>query len=68
MIKKLRTDGRKLGDQRNLKISFGKGSGEVEISLGNTIVIARTMGKITKPRMSRDREGYLRFNVDLSTM
>ena len=66
--KNLRIDGRSIDTIRELHITFGKNPGEVEVSLGNTIVIGRIKAKIVPPHKYRDREGYLRFNVDLTAM
>ena len=70
--KSLRMDGRGIAAQRPVHIVFGKRPGEVELRLGNanssTIVIGRIDAKITTPRKYRDREGFLRFSVDLTAM
>jgi exosome complex component RRP45 len=66
--KNLRIDGRDHKSSRELNITFGKNPGEVEISLGNTIVIGRVKAKIVSPHKYRDREGYLKFNIDLTAM
>eukprot|EP01016_Furgasonia_blochmanni_P042452 TRINITY_DN5640_c0_g1_i14.p1 TRINITY_DN5640_c0_g1~~TRINITY_DN5640_c0_g1_i14.p1 ORF type:complete len:506 (-),score=90.52 TRINITY_DN5640_c0_g1_i14:1208-2686(-) len=64
----LRLDGRELLDQRKIDVVFGLESGQVELSLGNTMVYAKVSAKITEPRKERPNEGFIRFNVDLSIL
>lgn len=64
----LRLDGRDLIDHRSISVEFGKNSGEVSFSLGETLIISRISAEIAQPREERPSEGFLKFKVDLSLL
>jgi len=51
-----------------MEIKFGKKPGELQLSLGKSLVIAKIKTKIVTPYKHKDRQGFLKFNVDLSVM
>lgn len=60
----LRVDGRGLYDCRKLCINFMKKRGQVEVSLGDSLVLCSTEIFIDKPFQDRPNEGFLSFNVN----
>ena len=62
----LRTDGRNLIDHRSIEVKFGKDSGEVQMALGQTLILARVSGEILPPKEERPSEGFLKFKVILA--
>ena len=66
--KGLRLDGRGLFDFRKLSINFMKKRGQVEVSLGDSLVLCCTEIFIDKPFTDRPSEGFLTFNVNFLPM
>jgi exosome complex component RRP45 len=64
----LRIDGRNLIDNRVILVKFGKNPGELEFSLGQTIILTKITCEIVPPKEERPSEGILRFKVDLSVL
>ena len=63
-----RIDGRGLYDYRKLLINFMKKRGQVEVSLGDSLVFCSTEINIEKPYNDRPNEGFLSFNVNFLPM
>lgn len=64
----VRVDGRNLIDNRNISVKFGKNPGELEFSLGKTIIMTKISCEIGAPKEERPSEGFLKFKVDLSVL
>ncbi|EGG14605.1 Putative exosome complex exonuclease RRP45 [Cavenderia fasciculata] len=64
----LRIDGRRLDDMRDVKISFGKEYGMVEVQLGRTRVYTSVSCEVAEPRPERPNEGFFVFNTNISQM
>lgn len=60
----IRIDGRGPFDYRNFGIKFHEKRGQVEVALGNSLVLASVYSTIVSPSASRPHEGFLDFNVD----
>ena len=63
-----RMDGRNLIDNRVINVKFGKEHGELEMSLGQTIILTKISAEIISPKEERPSEGFLKFKVDLSIL
>ncbi|CAM9602951.1 unnamed protein product, partial [Ascophyllum nodosum] len=65
-----RVDGRRLEDMRLLRMVFSRAEGQAsaEIQLGRTRVLAVATGEVVPPFPDRATEGFLHFNVELSSM
>lgn len=59
----LRTDGRNLIDHRSIEVNFGKDPGELQLALGQTLILTRVSGEILPPKEERPSEGFLKFKV-----
>jgi exosome complex RNA-binding protein Rrp42 (RNase PH superfamily) len=67
--KHLRLDGRDLHEYRPIRIKFsGCTDGIVQVSLGNTKVLAKSSKKMVNPRKGKASEGNYRFHVNFSHM
>ena len=64
----LRIDGRGLYDYRKLSINFMKKRGQVEVSLGDSLVYCAVEIFIDKPYNDRPSEGFLAFTVNFLPM
>jgi len=60
----IRIDGRGPFDFRNFGITFHERRGQVEVALGNSLVLASCYSSIVPPNPSRPHEGFLDFRVD----
>ncbi|KMZ85927.1 exosome complex exonuclease [Plasmodium vivax Brazil I] len=65
--KKLRLDGRKFEDSRNISIYFLGEHGNVEVSIGHTKVICKITSEIVKPFDKRPNEGIIKVNLDIDS-
>lgn len=63
-----RLDGRGFFDYRLVEIAFKDDSDYVEVTLGNTRVLACATCEVIKPQPNRPTEGKLYIDVDLSPM
>lgn len=63
-----RLDGRQFDEFRNISISFGTDWGCVQVSLGETKVLAQVSCEVALPKQTRPNEGLLNINVELSPM
>ncbi|GFE55253.1 exosome complex component RRP45 [Babesia ovis] len=63
-----RIDGRRLTQMRNIKVEELGTSGNVFVSLGNTVVFAAIAAEIVDPNLEHPTEGILLFNLELSPM
>jgi exosome complex component RRP45 len=66
--KGLRVDGRGASKTRNIKITFGRKAGSVEVQIGRTRVMAATTADVVKPYPDRPAEGFLQLYADFSPM
>ncbi|KAI8871487.1 hypothetical protein GQ42DRAFT_144578 [Ramicandelaber brevisporus] len=66
--KGIRVDGRKPGMSRSKKLVFGPESGQAELTLGHTRVLAICSGQITRPNPDRPTEGLFNISIELSPM
>ncbi|EFC45096.1 3' exoribonuclease domain-containing protein [Naegleria gruberi] len=71
----LRIDGRDLYDYRSIEFSLPTSSqelavpsGQVQVTLGNTIALGIVSCSIMEPYMDRPNEGFLTFQIDFSTV
>ncbi|KAF8821558.1 3' exoribonuclease family, domain 1 domain-containing protein [Cardiosporidium cionae] len=64
----IRVDGRSLAECRRLSFRFSHLFGQVEVSLGNTIVACVIQSEIVEPHHSRPNEGFLMVNVDFKSI
>ncbi|EDW86478.1 uncharacterized protein Dwil_GK14785 [Drosophila willistoni] len=60
-----RLDGRKSGDFRDVKLTFGADWGTVIVAIGDTKVLAQVSCDIGTPSSARPNEGTLHLNVSL---
>ncbi|KAI9678948.1 MAG: hypothetical protein M1829_001933 [Trizodia sp. TS-e1964] len=65
---KIRLDGREFDAYRNLELSFGEDYGAVDVSLGNSRVIAQISAQVTKPFPDRPFDGLFIINTELGPM
>ena len=63
-----RIDGRNLIDHRSISVKFGKDPGELEFTLGQTLILTKISADIIAPKEERPSEGFLNFKVDLSIL
>ncbi|OMJ88282.1 hypothetical protein SteCoe_9780 [Stentor coeruleus] len=66
--KGIRMDGRGLFDCRKLSINFTSTRGQVEVSLGDSLVLCSVDIFIDSPYTDRPNEGFLTFNVEFLPM
>jgi exosome complex component RRP45 len=64
----LRIDGRGLFEYRKLSINFMKTRGQVEVSLGDSLIFCVVDINLDKPYTDRPSEGFLNFNVNFLPM
>lgn len=64
----LRVDGRNPIDTRVMSVKFAKNPGEIEFSLGQTLVLSKISCEIVPPKEESPSEGFLKFKVDLSVL
>lgn len=63
-----RSDGRGMGQMREVAIALGPAAGLAEVTLGRTRVIAVVRAELVQPYPDRPTEGQFSLNVDLSPM
>src|SRR3989338_9160673 len=71
----LRVDGRDLYDYRSIEFSLPTSSqeqstpsGQVQVTIGNTIALGIVSCSIMEPYLDRPNEGFLTFQIDFSTV
>ncbi|KAJ3223668.1 Exosome complex component RRP45 [Clydaea vesicula] len=65
----IRIDNRAVYDYRKVQFLFSENvSGQVQVNLGNTKILAKVSGEISRPTASNPHEGILQFNIDFSQM
>jgi exosome complex RNA-binding protein Rrp42 (RNase PH superfamily) len=55
---------RELEDFRNIEIKKLQENGQVEVKIGNTMIISQIFAKLICPNKERPNEGYVVFSVD----
>ncbi|CEP21938.1 unnamed protein product [Cyberlindnera jadinii] len=64
----VRTDGRKLDEYRDVKISLGSQYGSVDVTMGETRVLCRISSEIVAPYEDRPFEGLFTVSTEISPM
>ena len=63
LLNQTREDSRKLLDYRNIKITKLKENGQIQIELGNTLIISQVFAKLINTTNDRPNEGVIVFSV-----
>ncbi|KNC77274.1 hypothetical protein SARC_10264 [Sphaeroforma arctica JP610] len=61
-----RLDGRGVYDYRKVKLTYGKGFGNVEVQLGRSRVLCQISAVVVPPNEDRQHEGIVVFNTNLA--
>jgi len=65
LINDFRDDSRKINEYRKIKLTKLKENGQIQIEIGNTLIIAQVFAKLINATNDRPNEGVIVFSVNI---
>lgn len=63
LIDNFREDSRKMNEYRNIKLTKLKENGQIQLEIGNTLIITQVFAKLINATSDRPNEGVIVFSV-----